>query len=163
MAVYPRGPSIKIYINGELDLWLVNEADTDAEVEAGELLGFNVGNFKEIALGAMAACKVVQLRHVASCCHVLSHVVPCCHMLSHVVTCCPMLSHVVRYCHMLSNVVKCCHMLSYVVMSSNDLLFNIKLVDNTTVQTMHLYLACCHRWFTEYILTLGRVVKVISC
>ena len=61
MAAFPRGPSIKLCINAELELWMVNEADTDAEVEAGELLGFNVGNFKEIALSAMAACSVVQL------------------------------------------------------------------------------------------------------
>ena len=56
MAAYPRGPSNKVYINVELEIWMVNDAGTDAEVEAGELLGFNVGNFKEIALGATAAC-----------------------------------------------------------------------------------------------------------
>eukprot|EP00435_Cladocopium_sp_Y103_P074327 s863_g48.t1 len=42
----------------EADSQRKDMADTDAEVEAGELMGFNVGNFKEIALGAIAACKV---------------------------------------------------------------------------------------------------------
>ena len=53
-AVYPRLPAVKICLTNSYDLWLVNEGETNAEIQAGELIGFNIGSFKEIALGATA-------------------------------------------------------------------------------------------------------------
>lgn len=41
-------------MTNDLDIWLVNDSDTMIEVKAGELMGFNVGGFKEIALGNVA-------------------------------------------------------------------------------------------------------------
>ena len=51
-AVYPRLTAVKICLTNSYDLWLVNEGETNAEIQAGELIGFNVGSFK--ALGATA-------------------------------------------------------------------------------------------------------------
>ena len=48
-AAYPRLPAV---LTNSYDLWLVNEGETNAEIQAGELIGFNVGSFK--ALGATA-------------------------------------------------------------------------------------------------------------
>ena len=53
-AVYPRLPAVKICLANSYDLWLVKEGETNAEIQAGELIGFNIGSFKEIALGATA-------------------------------------------------------------------------------------------------------------
>ena len=50
-AAYPRLPAV---LTNSYDLWLVNEGETNAEIQAGELIGFNVGSFKEFALGAAA-------------------------------------------------------------------------------------------------------------
>ena len=44
-AVYPRLPAVKICLANSYDLWLVKEGETNAEIQAGELIGFNIGSF----------------------------------------------------------------------------------------------------------------------
>lgn len=60
-AQYPRSPAIKICVTDTMDMWLVNDTDTMAELKAGELVGFNVGSFKEIALGTVAGKTLMTL------------------------------------------------------------------------------------------------------
>lgn len=64
-AVNTRAPSTKICLTNEMDLWLVNEGSSEAEIDAGEIMGFNIGSFKEIALSAMAIHLIC--KHVFTC------------------------------------------------------------------------------------------------
>ena len=46
-----REPSITIYIV-DYEVWLANSTDSEVTLAAGDLFGFGVGSFKEIAKGA---------------------------------------------------------------------------------------------------------------
>ena len=52
-APHPKAPGVMIYLTSAWETWLVNEGETELELPSGEVFGFGIGAFKEVALSTM--------------------------------------------------------------------------------------------------------------
>lgn len=52
-APHPKAPNVMIYLTSSWETWLVNEGETQVELTSGEVYGFGIGTFKEVALSTM--------------------------------------------------------------------------------------------------------------
>ena len=58
MAPYGKNPSVLVYISNDQHIWLVNSGDAEVQLEAGELFGFNIGTWKEVAYRSLADVRI---------------------------------------------------------------------------------------------------------
>ena len=61
MAPYTKIPAVSVCVSADNHVYLLNGGSDEVVLEAGELFGFNLGSWKELALGPWVLKRVKRL------------------------------------------------------------------------------------------------------